>query len=124
MTNDKCQMTNGNLFPSASYEVTHFKRARLCTSSTVFFCPRLSNPNACFLLDAFRHGKYVAVRERWGSLRQSSQMAAPVIWIHCVSVGETQAARPLVQGLKQRFPSLLIAISTITLTGQNLAREI
>ena len=78
-----------------------------------------------FLLDAFRHGKYVAgFRERWGSLSPIQTDGRPVIWIHCVSVGETQAARPLVQGLKKRFPQSLIAISTITLTGQNLAREI
>jgi len=78
-----------------------------------------------FLLDAFRHGKYVAgFRERWGSLSPIQADGRPVIWIHCVSVGETQAARPLVQGLKKRFPQSLIAVSTITLTGQNLAREI
>ena len=78
-----------------------------------------------FLLDAFRHGKYVAgFRERWGSVSPVRADGRPVIWIHCVSVGETQAARPLVQGLKKRFPRSLIAVSTITLTGQNLAREI
>jgi 3-deoxy-D-manno-octulosonic-acid transferase len=78
-----------------------------------------------FLLDAFRHGKYVAgFRERWGSLSPLAKDGRPLVWIHCVSVGETQAARPLVQGIKERFPESLIAISTITLTGQNLAREI
>jgi len=78
-----------------------------------------------FILDAFRHGKYVAgFRERWGSLSPIRRNGRPVIWIHCVSVGETQAARPLVQGLRKRYPHSLIAISTITLTGQNLAREI
>ena len=51
-------------------------------------------------------------------------MAAPVIWIHCVSVGEAQAARPLVQALRKRFPGYGIAISTTTLTGQELAREV
>jgi 3-deoxy-D-manno-octulosonic-acid transferase len=78
-----------------------------------------------FLLDAFRHGKYViGFRERWGSLTPLPQDGRTVIWIHCVSVGETQAARPLVDGIKARFPQARIAISTITLTGQNLAREI
>lgn len=78
-----------------------------------------------FLLDAFRHGKYVAgFRERLGQLTPIHNGGRPVIWIHCVSVGETQAAQPLVQGLKQRFPDHAIAISTITLTGQNLARQI
>src|SRR6185436_2217959 len=78
-----------------------------------------------FLFDAFRHGKYVAgFRERLGQLTPLENSGRPVIWIHCVSVGETQAAQPLVQGLRQRFPRHLIAISTITLTGQNLARQI
>jgi 3-deoxy-D-manno-octulosonic-acid transferase len=78
-----------------------------------------------FLLDALRHGKYVAgFHERLGSLSPITKGGRPVVWIHCVSVGETQAARPLVRGLRERFPESLIAISTITLTGQNLAREI
>jgi len=78
-----------------------------------------------FFFDAFRHGKYVAgFRERLGRLSPIENDGRPVIWIHCVSVGETQAARPLVQGLRQRFPDHSIAISTITLTGQNLARKI
>lgn len=77
-----------------------------------------------FLIDAVRHGKYVAgFRERLGSLSPIKSNGQPVIWIHCVSVGETQAARPLVRGLRERYPDHLIAISTITLTGQNLARE-
>ncbi len=78
-----------------------------------------------FLLDAFRHGKYVAgFRERLGSLSPITKGTDKVIWIHCVSVGETQAARPLVRTIKQQFPNHLIAISTITLTGQTLAREV
>lgn len=78
-----------------------------------------------FLLDAFRHRKYVAgLRERLGVLSPITAEGRPVVWIHCVSVGETQAARPLVQGIRERFPETLIAISTITVTGQNLAREI
>lgn len=78
-----------------------------------------------FVLDAFRHGKYVAgFRERLGSVATLTTDGRPVVWIHCVSVGETQAARPLVKGIRERFPDYLIAISTITLTGQNLAREV
>lgn len=78
-----------------------------------------------FLFDAFRHGKYLAgFRERLGSLSRLANDGRPVVWIHCVSVGETQAARPLVRGIREQYPNHLIAISTITLTGQNLAREI
>jgi 3-deoxy-D-manno-octulosonic-acid transferase len=78
-----------------------------------------------FILDAFRHGKYVAgFRERLGSLPRLAKDGRPVVWIHCVSVGETQAARPLVRAIRERFPDHLLAISTITLTGQSLAREV
>jgi 3-deoxy-D-manno-octulosonic-acid transferase len=78
-----------------------------------------------FLFDAFRHGKYVAgFSERLGSVSPLQNNSGPVVWIHCVSVGETQAARPLVQGIRKQYPNHRIAISTITLTGQNLAREV
>ncbi|HEY8185469.1 MAG TPA: 3-deoxy-D-manno-octulosonic acid transferase [Pyrinomonadaceae bacterium] len=78
-----------------------------------------------FLIDAFRHGKYVAgFRERLGLVSPLTTEGRPVVWIHCVSVGEVQAARPLVKRIREKFPDHLIAISTITLTGQNLAREV
>jgi 3-deoxy-D-manno-octulosonic-acid transferase len=78
-----------------------------------------------FLFDAFRHGKYVAgFRERLGSLSGIESNGSPVVWIHCVSVGESQAARPLVQGLRRRFPDFVLVVSTTTLTGQILAREL
>src|SRR5438128_266125 len=78
-----------------------------------------------FLFDALRHGKYVAgFRERLGQLPDLANKARPRIWIHCVSVGETQAARPLVSALRHRFPSHNIVVSTTTLTGQKLAREV
>ena len=78
-----------------------------------------------FVIDAFRHGKYVAgFRERLGSVSQIQNEGRPVIWLHSVSVGETQAARPLVKGIKARFPDHSVVISTTTATGQRLAREI
>jgi len=52
-----------------------------------------------FVLDALRHGKYVAgFRERFGSLSPIRKDGRTVVWIHCVSVGETQAARPIALG--------------------------
>jgi 3-deoxy-D-manno-octulosonic-acid transferase len=78
-----------------------------------------------FILDALRHGKYVAgFRERLGILSSLEANGQRVIWLHCVSVGETQAARPLVREIRRRFPECAIVVSTITLTGQNLAREV
>jgi len=77
-----------------------------------------------FVLDAFRHGKYVAgFGERMGNLAPL-ETDEPVVWIHCVSVGETQASRPLMNGIRRRFPNHTIVVSTTTLTGQTLARQI
>ena len=76
-----------------------------------------------FLFKALAHGKYIAgFRQRLGSVPAMS--GKPVIWLHCVSVGETQAARPLAARIKQQFPHHALVISTITLTGQNLARNV
>ncbi len=78
-----------------------------------------------FLLDAFRHGKYVAgLRERLGRLPSIETKGHPVIWLHCVSVGETQAARPLAQAILQQLPDYKLVVSTVTLTGQRVAREV
>lgn len=77
-----------------------------------------------FLFDALRHGKYIAgFGERLGKVNPVPPMTGPVVWIHCVSVGESQAARPLVGEIRKRFPDHTLVISTTTLTGQKLARE-
>lgn len=78
-----------------------------------------------FLFQAVAYGKYVSgFRERLGSIAPIPNQAKPTIWLHCVSVGETQAARPLVSRLRRDFPEHAIVVSTITRTGQKLAREV
>ena len=75
-----------------------------------------------------------AWRERLGGLPRDIAMraagagatadtAASAIWIHAVSVGEVLAAKPLLEGLKHRFPGHAVLVSTTTGTGQRLARE-
>ena len=44
-------------------------------------------------------------------------------WIHAVSVGEVLAAVPLMERIKKRHPSVEIVISTVTDTGQKVARD-
>ena len=78
-----------------------------------------------FMLDAWRHGKYISgLKERLGFLTQESANARLVIWLHCVSVGEVQAARPLFAALRRELPEYAIAVSTVTVTGQQLAQEV
>lgn len=78
-----------------------------------------------FLYQALIHGKYVhGFSERLGSIPVVSNSVRPVIWLHCVSVGETQAARALVNELRVSFPESTLVISTTTLTGQRLAQDV
>ncbi|HEV2489057.1 MAG TPA: 3-deoxy-D-manno-octulosonic acid transferase [Candidatus Acidoferrales bacterium] len=80
-----------------------------------------------FVLRGFRRGKYLEnFRERMGRLPAelgSGTGAREAIWVHAVSVGEVLAAKPLVRGLKSRFPNRRIFVSTTTATGQRVARE-
>ncbi|MCA9771554.1 MAG: 3-deoxy-D-manno-octulosonic acid transferase [Myxococcales bacterium] len=46
------------------------------------------------------------------------------IWLHAVSVGETRAAAPLVRAIKERFPDRVLVVSTVTVTGQETARQL
>ena len=76
-----------------------------------------------FLFQALAHRKYIdGLRERFGFLPSLNNQ--PVIWLHCVSVGETQAARPLVERLRKELPHHALVVSTVTLTGQKLARDL
>ena len=76
-----------------------------------------------FLFQALAHRKYIdGLRERLGFVPPLAKQ--PVIWLHCVSVGETQAARPLVERLRREWPHHALVVSTVTLTGQKLARDL
>jgi len=77
-----------------------------------------------FLIDALRHGKYIpGLRERLGNLPAIESNGRPLVWLHCVSVGEAEAARSLIHELAHRFPSHRLVVSTTTLTGQAFARQ-
>lgn len=57
-----------------------------------------------------------------GLAAQLKKLTCPV-WFHAVSVGEFNAAWPLIQAFHQRFPETPMVISTTTRTGQELALE-
>ncbi len=50
--------------------------------------------------------------------------AKGTIWIQAVSVGEVALCKSLIPEIKKRFPSRTIVLSTITKTGQGLARKL
>jgi len=78
-----------------------------------------------FAIDALRTRKYVTgLRQRLGNLPKLPASDQPLIWLHCVSVGETEAARPLVRALRERFPSYRLVVSTTTVTGQQVAQRV
>jgi 3-deoxy-D-manno-octulosonic-acid transferase len=45
------------------------------------------------------------------------------IWVHAVSVGEVRAVGKLLESLRRQYPGQPVVVSTITPTGQQLARE-
>jgi 3-deoxy-D-manno-octulosonic-acid transferase len=77
------------------------------------------------LYQAIRHNKYIgSLGQRLGYLPVSFNLdAEESIWIHAVSVGEVLAVRPIVSGLRARYPGLRVFLSTTTLSGQSVARR-
>ena len=62
------------------------------------------------------------VGERFGFYR--GKPAAPLIWLHAVSVGETRAAVPLVAQLQARYPKHRILLTHMTPTGRETGRQL
>ena len=48
----------------------------------------------------------------------------PSLWIHAVSMGEVQAAVPLIQALRHQLPEQPILVTTMTPTGSQRVREV
>ena len=60
--------------------------------------------------------------ERYASYPQSA--GEPRVWLHAVSVGEVNAAAPLVNALRERHPGIRWIITTITPTGSQRVRTL
>lgn len=56
--------------------------------------------------------------ERYGFYKAPKNNKA-LIWLHCVSVGETRAAEPLIHALLKQYPSHQILITHATPTGRD-----
>lgn len=90
----------------------------MLTLASIILLPR-------FVFDAIFKGKYAAgFKQRLGFVPRLRPDGRKVVWLHCVSVGEANAARPLAQTIKARFPNIRLIVSTTTRTGQNLAKTI
>jgi len=66
------------------------------------------------------------LRQRLGYLPETvvADLAGhPCLWVHAVSVGETMASLGLVEALHRAYPELRVVFSTVTATGQRVARE-
>ncbi len=61
-------------------------------------------------------------RERYGFYKFKPQR--PVIWLHCVSVGETRAAEPLVKSLITQYPNHQILLTHTTPTGRATSQQL
>jgi 3-deoxy-D-manno-octulosonic-acid transferase len=67
------------------------------------------------------------LRERFGGLKDptssSGDGASPLIWVHAVSVGEAIAAACFIRAFNKKHPEYRVVMSTVTDTGQKVARE-
>ncbi|HCU89551.1 MAG TPA: 3-deoxy-D-manno-octulosonic acid transferase [Gammaproteobacteria bacterium] len=94
---------------------------RLSTVYNVFFyliVPML-------LVRAFWRGRrFSGYRDRWQERFSIGLPAGPAqrpVWIHAVSVGESVAATPIVEEMRERFPDAPILFTTTTPTGADAA---
>jgi 3-deoxy-D-manno-octulosonic-acid transferase len=61
-------------------------------------------------------------RERYGFYSLPANKA--IIWLHCVSVGETRAAAPLIKALLQQYPNHQILLTHTTPTGRATSEQL
>lgn len=70
--------------------------------------------------------KQPAYRQHWGERFgfYHTLTSKPIIWLHCVSVGETRAAEPLVNLLQEKYPNYQILITHATPTGRATSEQL
>ena len=70
--------------------------------------------------------KQPAYRQYWGERFgfYAIKITQPVIWLHCVSVGETRAAEPLIIALQTQYPQYQILLTHGTPTGRDASEAL
>lgn len=65
-------------------------------------------------------------RQHWGERFGFYNLSInkPIIWLHCVSVGETRAAAPLVQALIKQYPQHQLLLTHSTPTGRATSEQL
>jgi len=66
------------------------------------------------------------IAERFGHIKlaDTNSSASPVLWLHAVSVGETMAAKPLIDEILQQYPQHRLLVTTTTPTGSAQLRRL
>jgi 3-deoxy-D-manno-octulosonic-acid transferase len=71
-----------------------------------------------------RHGRYRRYwSQRLGAIPRRFGLQ-PIVWIHGVSVGEVNAAQPLVEELQAQLPDYRVVVSSTTDTGMDRAKTL
>ncbi len=64
------------------------------------------------------------LKEKFGFFNSSLiTNQSSLIWVHAVSVGEVMATIPLLKKLREKYPEKNLLLSTVTDTGQKVARD-
>jgi 3-deoxy-D-manno-octulosonic-acid transferase len=71
----------------------------------------------------FKRKMHAGFAMRLGILPENLNLDRP-IWIHAVSVGEAMAIKLLLEGLREIYPAKRFVISTVTPTGNKIAKGI
>jgi 3-deoxy-D-manno-octulosonic-acid transferase len=75
-----------------------------------------------YLARRHRRGATAGLGQRLGHF-QPGLPPEPRCWIHAVSVGESMAAAPLVQAIRERWPGLAVVMTTVTATGARVVHD-
>jgi len=69
--------------------------------------------------------QYWAERLGWFNGKSASATTAgPRVWVHAVSLGETRAAAPLIEALREKLPQMRLLLTHMTATGRAAGVEL